>query len=199
MSLLLSSCMSITIYCIPIYPHVTYTTHLSILGFFLRPGVLLVFSNLHWCSLHFPGGTYCLFEKSAMSGLVSSLTANLHFRRTLVSIELMCAKYGASWWLCFVTLSPISFKRAWVFLSCTSLSHSNESKMEHTYLDMCVCTCTYCLTWVHWEIKWVISEMRVRRSIFMFPLTNERMHSMNVFTYMTISVVKASWVTFIHV
>ena len=40
-----------------------------------------------------------MFEKSAMSGLVSSLPANLHFRRTLVSIELICAKYGASWWL----------------------------------------------------------------------------------------------------
>ena len=80
-----------------IYDLSIFTTHLTMLGFFLRPGVLLVFSNLHWCSVHFPGATYCLFEKSEMLGLVSSLLVNLHFRRTLVSIELMCAKYGANW------------------------------------------------------------------------------------------------------
>ena len=81
------------------------------LWFFLRPGVLEVFSNLHWCSLHFPGAICCLLENYVISGLVFSLLATLHFNKTLVSIEFICEKYGLSSSENFVTLSLISFRR----------------------------------------------------------------------------------------
>ena len=97
-------------------------TDLSVLGFFLHPGVFDIFSNLHWCSLHFPGAISCLFVKYKMAEHVYSLVASLHFRSILVSMELICVKYGVSLCVCFAMLSPFSFKRDWAVRNCRLLS-----------------------------------------------------------------------------